>query len=300
MPGQYAKPGDIPAQTQIHDAQPGLEHEMTPAPNATQLEGPNGLEEYKGSGKLTGKAALVTGGDSGIGRSVAAMFAREGADVAIVYREKEEKDAQETKKLIEGAGRQALLIPTDISVEANCKKIIDQTIAKFGHLEILVNNAAVQYIKKDIRDITTEQLEETYRTNIFAQFWLVKYALDHLKRGASIINTTSVTAYQGSPHLLDYSSTKGAIVGFTRSLSANLASKGIRVNAVAPGPIWTPLQPASRNEEETKSFGEKSVPLGRVGQPAEVGTSYVFLASNESSYFTGQVLHPNGGSVING
>ncbi|KAJ3038677.1 hypothetical protein HDV00_000426 [Rhizophlyctis rosea] len=300
MPSQYPQSGEIPAQTQTHKDQPGLEHEMTPSPNATHLETAQGLEEYKGSGKLTGKVAIVTGGDSGIGRAAAVMFAKEGADVAIVYVDKEEKDAQQVKKMIEAVGRKALLLPSDISNEENCKKIISQTISQFGHLDILVNNAAVQYIQKDIRQISTEQLEKTFKTNIFSMFWLTKYALDHLQKGSTIINTTSVTAYQGSPSLLDYSSTKGAIVSFTRSLSKQLAPKGIRVNAVAPGPIWTPLQPASRDEEDIESFGKKDVPLGRVGQPAEVGTSYVFLASNDSSYFTGQVLHPNGGSVING
>ncbi|KAI8819481.1 short-chain dehydrogenase/reductase SDR [Fimicolochytrium jonesii] len=297
----YPQPGQVPPQTQLHHDQPGLQSEMTPKPNDTELEAENkGLEEYRGSGKLEGKVALITGGDSGIGRSAAIMFAKEGANVAIAYTPQEEQDAQEVKQRIEAEGRQCLLLPTDISIEQNCSDIVSRTVSTLGHLDILVNNAAVQYIIPDITQLTTAQLEKTFKTNIFSMFWLVKAAVPHLKTGASIINTTSVTAYKGSPSLLDYSSTKGAIVSFTRSLALQLAPKGIRVNAIAPGPIWTPLQPVSRSEESIKEWQEKTPPLGRIGQPAECGPSYVFLASKEGSYYTGQVLHPNGGQWLGG
>lgn len=275
---------------QHQEQQPGHEHEMIPQPKAKD-------SQYRGSGKLQGKVALITGGDSGIGRAVAIVYAKEGADVAIVYLN-EEKDAQETKALVEKEGQRCITIAGDIGDEKFCQKAVEQTIEEFGHLDILVNNAAEQHPQESIEDITAEQLEKTFRTNIFSMFFLTKAALPHLKEGSSIINTTSVTAYKGNPMLLDYSSTKGAIVAFTRSLSQSLVKKGIRVNGVAPGPIWTPLIPATFSEDQVKSFGAQ-VPMQRPGQPEEVAPSYVFLASDDSSYIAGQILHPNGGEVVN-
>ena len=274
---------------QHQEKQPGIESEMTPRP------------AYEGEdvfSKLAGKVAIITGGDSGIGRAAAVLFAREGANVVVAYLD-EHQDAEETRVKVEEEGQQCLLIPGDVADEQHCIKIVEDTIAKFGQLDILVNNAAVQYPQQSLEDITSEQLEKTFRTNIFAYFYMAKAALKHLKKGSSIINTTSVTAYRGSGHLLDYASTKGAIVAFTRSLSQNLAEKGIRVNGVAPGPIWTPLIPATFPEDQVSTFGSE-VPLGRPGQPEEVAPSYLFLASEDSSYITGQVLHPNGGEIING
>jgi NAD(P)-dependent dehydrogenase (short-subunit alcohol dehydrogenase family) len=279
----------LPAQHQ--DQQPGRESEMTPQPRADD-------SQYRGSGKLSGKVALITGGDSGIGRAVAIAFAKEGADVAIAYLN-EHDDAKQTKQLVEKLGRRATTIAGDIGDEAFCQQAVQQTVDEFGKLDILVNNAAEQHPQQSIEDITAQQLERTFRTNIFSMFFLTKAALKHLKEGSTIINTTSVTAYQGNQQLLDYSSTKGAIVAFTRSLSQSLVEKGIRVNAVAPGPIWTPLIPATFPEEEVESFG-KQVPMKRPGQPEEIAPSYVFLASDDSSYMAGQVLHPNGGKVVNG
>lgn len=276
---------------QQQDQRPGIESEMTPRPQAID-------RNYRGSGKLDGKIALITGGDSGIGRSVAIFYAREGADVAIVYLN-EHQDANETKRLVEQEGRKCLTIAGDLGDESFCQQAIQKTIAELGHLDILVNNAAEQHPQTTIEDITAEQLERTFRTNIFSMFFLTKAALPHLKEGAAIINTTSVTAYQGSPQLLDYSSTKGAIVAFTRSLSQALIEKGIRVNGVAPGPIWTPLIPSTFPPEKVASFGQQ-VPMQRAGQPEEVAPSYVFLASDDSSYMSGQILHPNGGNVVNG
>jgi NAD(P)-dependent dehydrogenase (short-subunit alcohol dehydrogenase family) len=278
----------IPAQAQ--ERQPGLETMMNPKPEVIR-------QGYKGSDKLKNKVALITGGDSGIGRSVAVHFAREGADVAIVYKD-ENEDAQATKEMVEKEGRRCILMAGDIGREEFCQEIVRQTVAELGKLNIVVNNAAEQHPKDNIEDIKTEDLENTYRTNILSMFHIVKAAMQHLQAGDSIINTTSVTAYRGSEHLIDYSSTKGAINSFTRSLSKNLAEKGIRVNGVAPGPIWTPLIPATFDEEKVASFG-KDVPLGRPGQPSEVGPSYVFLASEDASYMTGQILHPNGGEIVN-
>jgi len=284
------KPAKQPPQHQ--DRQPGLESEMKPMPKA---EDP----QYQGSGKLRGKVALITGGDSGIGRAVAILYAKEGADVTIVYLN-EHQDAEETTRLVEKEGRRCLAIAGDVGDEAFCRKAVQRAVEEFGHLDILVNNAAEQHPQDSIEKISGEQLERTFRTNIFSYFYVTKAALKHLPKGGSaIINTTSVTAYRGSPHLLDYSATKGAIVAFTRSLSKALAEKGIRVNGVAPGPIWTPLIPASFPKDKVATFGA-DVPMKRAGQPEEVAPSYVFLASDDSSYMTGQVLHPNGGEIVNG
>jgi NAD(P)-dependent dehydrogenase (short-subunit alcohol dehydrogenase family) len=273
-------------------SQPGIEEEMTPTPDATS-------EQHQGSGKLAGKVALISGGDSGIGRAVAVLFAREGADVAIGHLAEEDVDATETVKLVEAEGRRCLTLPGDVGDEAFCQDAVARTVRELGRLDVLVNNAAEQHTTDSISEISAEQLERTFRTNILAMFFLTKAALPHLGEGSAIVNTTSVTAYQGNPSLLDYSSTKGAIVAFTRSLSQQLIGDGIRVNAVAPGPIWTPLIPATMPEEKVASFG-KDVPLGRPGQPEEVAPCYLFLASDDASYMAGQVLHPNGGNVING
>jgi NAD(P)-dependent dehydrogenase (short-subunit alcohol dehydrogenase family) len=279
----------LPPQTQ--GQQPGRESEMTPKPDAVK-------ESRPGSGRLKGKVALITGADSGIGRAVAVLFAREGADIAIAYLN-EHGDAQESKRLVEAEGRRCITHAGDIGDEGFCQQLVQRTVQEFGKLDILVNNAAEQHPQKNLTDITAQQLERTFRTNIFGMFFLTKAALPHLQKGSAIVNTTSVTAYRGSPQLLDYSSTKGAIVAFTRSLSINLAEKGIRVNGVAPGPIWTPLIPSTFPEEKVESFGA-DVPLGRPGQPEEVAPAFLFLASDDASYITGQVIHPNGGEVVNG
>jgi len=280
-------PNDIPPQHQ--DRQPGIEGDMTPKPVYDN--------DQPGYGRLTGKVAIITGGDSGIGRSVAVLFAKEGADVVIVYLN-EHADAAETANMIRKYHKEALLIATDISVEVNCKNVVDQTIEKFGRLDILVNNAAVQYEQHDIQDISAQQWEYTFKVNIFSYFFMTKYASQHLLEGSVIINTTSVTAYKGNETLMDYSSTKGAIVSFTRSLSQSMIKKGIRVNAVAPGPVWTPLIPASFPDDKVSEFG-KDIPMERPAQPVEIATCYVFLASAEAAFLTGQVLHPNGGSIVN-
>lgn len=271
--------------------QPGIEDKMSPRPEYIKTG-------YKGASKLAGKRALVTGGDSGIGRAVCIHFAKEGADIAIVYLN-ENTDAKETQRLIEAEGRKCHLIKGDIRSTAFCKRAVEKAFKALGGLNILVNNAAVQHPKDDIKDITEKQLEDTFQTNIFAQFHFAAAALDYLKAGDTIINTTSVTAYRSSPTLLDYSSTKGAILSFTRSLATNLVKKKIRVNAVAPGPIWTPLIVSTFDKKKIKSFG-KEVPMERPGQPSEVGPAYVFLASEDASYITGQVIHINGGEVVNG
>lgn len=276
---------------QHQETQPGKEYKMNPKPEVI-------ADEYKGSGKLLDKVAVITGGDSGIGRAVAVAFAKEGADIVITYLN-EEKDANDTKKMIEESGRKCLCIAGDLGDESLCQKVIDETINRFNKLNILVNNAAEQHAKQSIEEITAEQLEKTFRTNIFSYFYMCKAASPHLQEGDVIINTTSVTAYKGSPILLDYSSTKGAIVAFTRSLSQALIRRGIRVNGVAPGPIWTPLIPATFPEEKVAEFGGQ-VPMNRAGQPSEIAPCYVFLASNDSSYMAGQILHPNGGVVVNG
>jgi NAD(P)-dependent dehydrogenase (short-subunit alcohol dehydrogenase family) len=279
----------LPPQQQ--DRQPGIESEMEPRPRA---EG----RGYRGSGKLEGKVALITGGDSGIGRAVAYAFAAEGADLSILYLD-EHEDAKETQRRVEARGRRCLLIAGDVGDEPFCKEAVARTVRELGRLDVVVNNAAEQHEQHNLEDISAEQLERTFRTNVFSHFFITKAALPHLQEGSAIIQTTSVTAYRGSQHLMDYAATKAAIVGFLRSLSTNLAPRKIRVNGVAPGPIWTPLIPASFPAEQVKTFGG-DVPLGRPGQPEEVAPCYVFLASEESSYMTGQVLHPNGGEVVNG
>ncbi|MEN3364350.1 MAG: hypothetical protein V7606_1624 [Burkholderiales bacterium] len=288
MMGNENKQADIPAQHQDH--QPGSETAMTPRPESA-------ARDYKACGKLAGKVALITGGDSGIGRAVAVTFAKEGANVVISYLD-EHQDAKETQRLVEKEGRECITIAGDVGDPVFCKKMVDTAISSFGMLDVLVNNAAQQFPKESIEEISDEQLEKTFRVNVFAMFYTVRAAMPHLKTGARIINTTSVTAYRGSAHLLDYSSTKGAIVAFTRSLSQQLAKRGINVNAVAPGPVWTPLIPSSFDAQHVKDFGS-DVPLGRVGQPDEIAPCYVLLASEDSSYMTGQVLHPNGGEVVN-
>jgi NAD(P)-dependent dehydrogenase (short-subunit alcohol dehydrogenase family) len=281
-----AKGGQPP---QHQEKQPGREDQMDPAPDYAP--------RYPGSGRLEGKVAIVTGGDSGIGRAVSVLFAREGARLAILYKE-EDRDARDTQALLEAEGGEALLISGDVGDKAFCEDVVAQTVERFGRLDVLVNNAAEQHEREDLTEISEEQLERTFRTNIYGYFFMAQAALKHMKEGASIVNTTSVTAYRGKSTLVDYASTKGAIVAFTRSLSGQLAEKGIRVNAVAPGPTWTPLIPATFDAEKVAEFGT-DVPLGRAGQPNEVAPAFLFLASDDASYFTGQVLHPNGGEILN-
>lgn len=282
---------DNQVKPQTQDHQPGVEAEMDPAPIYDD-------ENYKGSGKLKGKNALITGGDSGIGRAVAVAFAKEGANVAIAYLdEAEDIDANKTVELIEKHGGKAKKIRIDISEEENCEMLIDNVIQEFGSLNILVNNAGKQFPQDDIANISSDQLRETFETNFFGLFYLSKTALAHMKEGDTIINTSSVTAYNGSPGLIDYSATKGAITTFTRSLALNLADKGIRVNAVAPGPIWTPLIPATFDAKQVAQHGADT-PVKRRGQPAENAPAYVFLASNDSSYMTGQTIHVDGGDYV--
>lgn len=276
---------------QEQDRQPGIESEMTPRPVFIR-------PDYKGADKLKGKVTLVTGGDSGIGRAVAVHFAAEGADVFVSYLN-EHEDAQETKRLVEERGGRCEIFAGDLGSERTCIEAVEECVARLGKLDVLVNNAAEQHPQSDIADISEDQLVKTFRTNIFSQFFMTKAALQHLKEGATIINTTSVTNYKGSPELLDYASTKGAITSFTRSLSGSLAEKKIRVNGVAPGPIWTPLIPSTFPPDEVATFGSET-PLKRAGEPAEVATCYVFLASEDSSYITGQIIHPNGGTIVNG
>lgn len=272
-------------------ARPGLESEMEPEP---VFDYPN----QKGSGKLIDKIALITGGDSGIGRAVAILFAKEGADIAIGYLN-EHSDADKTRQEVEKYGRKCLTVPGDISKEADCLNLVKQVTDMYGRIDILVNNAALHWEAETLEDISTDQLKRTFETNFYSYFWVTKAALPHMKEGDTIINSTSVTAYRGSKKLIDYSATKGAITSFTRSLALNLADKKIRVNAVAPGPIWTPLIPSSFDAKKVAQHGS-DVPLKRAGEPAEVAPSYLFLASRDSSYITGQVLHPNGGEIING
>jgi NAD(P)-dependent dehydrogenase (short-subunit alcohol dehydrogenase family) len=277
---------------QIHeDGLPGHESHLEPKPDWEP--------RYPGSGRLAGKVAIVTGADSGIGRAVAVLYAREGAKVAIAYLE-EHDDARKTAEIVTQEGSDALTIAGDLGDPDHCRRVVAETVEKWGRLDVLVNNAGEQHPDKDVRDITPEQLQRTFQTNIYSMFYLVQAAREHLKRGAAIVNCTSVTMYKGSKELLDYSSTKGAITAFTRSLSENLVGDGIRANAVAPGPIWTPLNPCGgSSEEKMEHFGENT-PMGRPGQPNEVAPAFLFLACEDSSYMSGQVLHPNGGVVVNG
>jgi NAD(P)-dependent dehydrogenase (short-subunit alcohol dehydrogenase family) len=283
------QPTKFPPQHQ--NEHPGVESEMSPQPLSMD-------SAYKGSGKLNNKIAIITGGDSGIGKAVAIYFAKEGSDVVIVYLN-EQQDAEETKKLVEAEGRRCLLLAGDIGDEAFSQEIVTKTIEQFGKINILVNNAAEQHPQKSLLDITTQQLEKTFRTNIFGYFYLTKAVLPHLHKGSTIINTASITAYEGHEELIDYSATKGAIVSFTRSLAKSLAPQGIRVNGVAPGPIWTPLIPSTFTTEKVVNFGTDT-PIGRAGQPFELAPGYVYLASEDSSYVSGQILHINGGKIING
>jgi NAD(P)-dependent dehydrogenase (short-subunit alcohol dehydrogenase family) len=285
-----AKGAKKPLRKPQHQSRPGKESKMEPKPDYEP--------EYLGSGRLRNKIALITGGDSGIGRAVAVLFAKEGADVAIAYLN-EDDDAIETKINVEKYGRRCLLISADLSKENNCRKVIDKTIGFYKRIDVLVNNAALHWPAEKLEDISSEQLLATFSTNIFSYFWITRFALPHMKKGSCIINTSSVTAYRGSPTLIDYSSTKGAIVSFTRSLALSLADRGIRVNGVAPGPIWTPLIPSSFDGKRVSQHGS-DVPLKRAGEPAEVAPGYLFLACDDSSYMTGQVLHPNGGEIVNG
>lgn len=282
---------EIAKKAKTQDHQPGRESGMDPRPEFIK-------STYRPARKLEGKIALITGGDSGIGRAVSVHFAKEGADIAIVYLD-EEEDARETKELVEAIGRKCLLLPGDVRIEAFCRDAVRRTVDEYGRLNILVNNAGMQVPQKDLKQISSEQLETTFGTNIFPYFYFAQAALEYLREGDAIINTTSVTAYRSSPGLIDYSATKGAITSFTRSLATNLAAKKIRVNAVAPGPVWTPLIVSTFDKEKVKNFGKETA-MERPGQPAELGPAYVFLASDDASFITGQVLHVNGGEVVNG
>ncbi|MEZ0486167.1 SDR family oxidoreductase [Fibrella aquatica] len=282
---------EIDAKPQHQDAQPGLEYEMDPKPIYIR-------ETYKGADKLLNKVALITGGDSGIGRAIAVHYAREGADVAIVYHPREEQDAQETKQLVEAEGRKCLLLAGDLKSMSFIRQVVGSVLSTFNRINILVNNAANHVEQKEFTNISDQQMRETFELNILAMFRLTKNVLPHMQAYDTIINTTSVVSYRGSEALIDYAATKGAVTSFTRSLSQNMVDRGIRVNAVAPGPIWTPLIVATKSAETVAEFG-KDVPLGRPGQPAELAPAYVFLASEDASYFTGQVIHVNGGEVVN-
>ncbi len=285
----YAQP-PLPRQ---HQESPGLESDVRPRP---KFEAP----AYRAAGKLEGKVALITGGDSGIGRAVALLYAREGADVAIMYLPEEQSDADETRVAIEAEGRRALLLPGDVTLSETCRSAVEETVSEFGRLDILVNNAAFQMNQESVEDVTEEQWDHTFKTNIYGYFYMVKAALPHLKEGSCIINTGSVTGFEGEKTLLDYASTKGAIHAFTKSLAQNLIEKKIRVNGVAPGPVWTPLNPVASTRKKIRKFGADT-PMGRPGQPEEMAPTYVFLASNaDSSYMTGEIIALLGGDVTGG
>ena len=286
---QYPRPDQQPEQELEH---PGLESETQPEPDY-------GEDTYRGSGRLEGRVAIITGGDSGIGRAVALAFAREGADVLISYLAEEEPDAQETAQVVEAAGKKAVKMSGDIGEEEQCRRLVEQAISEFGKLDILVNNAAYQMYREGLQSISAKELEHTYRTNIFSMFYLCKAALPHMQPGSSIINTCSVGAYQPQPMLLDYyASTKAAIVNFTKGLAMEVAQQGIRVNAVAPGPVWTPLIPATMPAEFVSQFGQQESPMGRAAQPAELAPAYVFLASQEASYVNGETIGVTGGTPL--
>lgn len=313
-------PGEFPPEIQRREEGVGLQCEMAAQPVSSEIteesnlvQNMPALGEYKASGRLQGRKALITGGDSGIGRSVALFFAKEGADVAIAYLPVEKKDAEDTRELIskevglrsgstKEAGKEAgalcELLPVDLQTEESCKKLIDKTVAQLGGIDLLVNNAGFQMICDHVEEIEAEQIEKTFRVNVFAPLYLVKHAVPHMKAGASIVFSTSVVAYKGNRHLVDYAATKAAEVGMVRSLALQLAPRGIRVNGVAPGPVWTPLNPISRTVEGMEKWGNKKPPLGRIAQPSEIAPSYVFLASNDGSMYTGQVLHPNCGDIV--
>jgi NAD(P)-dependent dehydrogenase (short-subunit alcohol dehydrogenase family) len=284
--GQYEQPAQGRGERIEH---PGETAEMPDRPD-------HGEESYRGCGRLDGRKAVITGGDSGIGRAVALAFAREGADVLISYLPEEEQDAQETVRLVRDAGRAAVTVPGDLREEAQCRQVVDRAVAEFGRIDILVSNAAYQMMQPGgIADITTEQFDRVLKTNLYAMFWLCKAAIPHMRPGSVIINTSSIQAFDPSPGLLDYATTKGAIVNFTKGLAADLVGKGIRVNSVAPGPVWTPLIPATMPEDKVESFGKEESPMGRAAQPAELAPAYVFLASQEASYITGEVIKVTGG-----
>ena len=285
---KYPQP-QFPEQDQ-RDQHPGLESEMQPRPDY-------GYETYKGFGRLPGKKAVITGGDSGIGRAVALAFAREGADVLISYLESEESDAQETARVVEEADKKCVRVPGDLSEEAQCQKLVDRAVEEFGGIDVLVNNAAHQRTVSGIADVSTELLDRTFKTNIYAMFWLVKAALPHMPEGGSIINVASIQAYQPAPTLLPYSSTKGAIVTFTKGLAQEVVQYGLRANTVAPGPVWTPIIPASMPADTVSQFGGTS-PMGRPAQPAELAPAFVFLASQEASYVNGETLGVTGGQPL--
>ncbi len=285
---QYHQPDQQPEQELEH---PGIESEMQPEPDY-------GYETYRGTGRLEGKKAIITGGDSGIGRAVALAFAREGADVLISYLEEEEQDAEETARVVKEANKTAVKVPGDIGDEAHCQRLVEEALRQLGKIDVLVNNAAYQMYREGIHSVSAKELEHTYRTNVFSMFYLCKAALPHMKEGSSIINTCSIEAYQPQPYLLDYASTKAAIVNFTKGLAMELAQQGIRVNVVAPGPVWTPLIPATMPAEFVSQFGEQESPMGRPAQPAELAPAYVFLASQESSFVTGETLGVTGGTPL--
>ncbi len=289
-PDQTPKPDRSPKPAQSQEHQPGQEHAMRPAPDYRP--------RFPGAGRLDDQVAVITGGDSGIGRACAVLFAREGADVAILYLD-EDADATETQRLVEAEGGRSLLLKGDVGNPAFCQTAIDRVVDQFGRLDVLVNNAAEQHPQEDFQSISSKQLQRTFQTNLFGYVYMAQAVLPHLKPGSAIVNTTSVTAYRGSEHLIDYAASKGAIVALTRSLAQALAPRGIRVNGVAPGPIWTPLIPATFDPDHVASFGA-SQPLGRPGEPNEVASCHLFLACADSSYMSGQILHPNGGEIVGG